>query len=412
MLHLDLSLLDAAQMVQSPVIEGYTRSGARFTAVLDGSFSTTGRISCVLDDLLVDDPWDENRSGFDRDIVHTVFALFDPRAIDQFFFQDFRGLGKAIDGEVLELVGTDLVHKYSPAQVDGLSLSMTTKSAQFSRAAEELARSSQERIALRLDFEHPVPLEAARRKIAAMQSLIEAVGKPSFHYLRELTIYSSNRGEPGSSVVDWWSRGLLGDRGTVPSSKVDPLRSGGIGDRRLGPAGLKELGGLPALLRWVALCDEVPHLLSVLDAHARGLAIDARGSILSLAVGWEHLAARSRGTIESAAWREIAQLLTGDEDRLLLHRQMIELCWNTYLQIKHVALRGGATDNRRAVPDDDHDALALAADFMYSTVLATAFTIAEIPIPNALTQRLFAHDDARGWWPLWTTVAEKYRPAP
>lgn len=411
-LHLDVSPLDAGRVALSTAIEGFTRTGAHFMAVPDDSFTTNGRMSCLLDDLLVGDPWNESHIKFDRDVVHTAFAFFDPRAIDRFFFQDFRGVSMAIDGEVLELVSTDLVHKYSPARSDGLSLSMTTKSAQYSKAAEDLARSSQERIALRLDFESPVSLEEARRKIAAIQSLIEAIGKPGFNYLRELTIYSSEHNEPASAVVDWWSRGLLGDRGTVPSLDRDPLRSGGVGDGRLGPAGLDELGGLSALLKWIALCDEVPHLLSVLDAHARGLEIDARGAIVSLAVGWEHLAARSRGTIEPAAWREIAQLLTDDDDRLLIHRQMVELCWNTYLQIKHVALRGGAADSRRTIPDDDHEALALAAEFMYSTLLATAFAVAEIPIPDVLTQRLFAHDDHRGWWPEWTTVADKHSPAP
>lgn len=407
-LHLDLSLLDTAQLLRSPDIEGYTRNGADFTAVLESSFTTNGRVSCALDDLLVDDPWAEDRTGFDRDVVHSVFAFFEPRAVDQFFFQDFRGIGMAVEGEALELVGTDMVHKYPSAQQDGTTLSLTTKSAQYSRAAEAVARSSQERIGLRFDYETPVRLEEARRTIAAVRSLLEAVGKPAHGYLRELTIHSSKSGEPASTVVDWWSRGLLGDRGTVPGPEADPLRRGGFGDTRLGPAGLEELGGLSALLRWIALCDEVPHLLSVLDSHARGLALDARASILSLAVGWEHLAARSRGSVESAAWREIAQLLTEGKDHLGIHRHMIELCWHTYLQIKHVALRGGAGDSRRAIPDDDHDAIGLAAEFMYATLLAAAFTMARIPIPDVLAQRLFAHDDRHGWWPEWTAVTETY----
>ncbi|MGP9707045.1 hypothetical protein [Brachybacterium sp. AOP24-D1-21] len=407
-LHLDLSPLDSAQLLQQRRIEGYTRNVARFTATLNGSFTTNGRFTCALDDLLVEVPWDEDRGGFDRDVVHSAFAFFDPRAVDQFFFQEFLALGTAVDGEVISLDNADLAHKYTPAHAKNLAISLTTRSALYGPAADVLSRSNYERVCLRMDFTEPTDLDTARRKIAAVQSLIEAIGKPGPHYLRELSVLSSEPGTEGLSIVDWWSKVLLGERGAVPNSDGDPLRSGGFSDGRLGPTGLKELGGLAALGRWIDLCDDVPHLLSVLDAQSRGFALDARASILSLAVGWEHLAAHSRGAVEQAAWREISALVTDAKEYLEVHRQMIELCWNTYTKIKHVALRGGESDSRATIRDDDHESLELAAEFMYLATLAAAFKIADIPDPYPVTFRLFAHDDERGWWPQWTEVATTY----
>src|SRR5699024_10439261 len=199
-LHLDLSPLNSAQLLQQRRIEGYTRNVARFTATLNGSFTTNGRFTCALDDLLVEVPWDEDRGGFDRDVVHSAFVFFDPRAVDQFFFQESQALGTAVDGEVISLDNADLAHKYTPAHAKNLAISLTTRSALYGPAADVLSRSNYGRVCLRMDFTEPTDLDTARRKIAAVQSLIEAIGKPGPHYLRELSVLSSEPGTEGLSI--------------------------------------------------------------------------------------------------------------------------------------------------------------------------------------------------------------------
>ena len=240
----------------------------------------------------------------------------------------------AIDGEVLELVSTDLVHKYSPARSDGLSLSMTAKSLSIQR---QRRTSSQQPGADRPapGFRSPVSLEEARRKIAAIQSLIEAIGKPGIQLPSSSRSTHRSTASPLPAVVDWWSRaGCSENRGTVPSLTGIRSAAAASGTDGSDPQSSTNLGALCAP-KWIALCDESSSSTLRPRCPRRGLEIDARGRSSRLP-SVEDISQHAHAARSSPPRGERSQLLTDDDDRLLIHRQMVELCWNTYLQIKHV----------------------------------------------------------------------------
>lgn len=403
-LHLDMPLTEALEIQNRPYLHGFTRNGSHFVATKGDSFHTMGRVTVSLDDLVIELPEHDKATRFHKDLVRTVFVFFDPVGVDDFFFKDFHGISYALDGQPLTLSGGHLVDKYAPETLDDLTLSLTTRSALYIDS-DSISHSTSERICLRLDFDQPTVRSEVRRKIASIQTLIEAIGRPTHRYLRELFLLTESVEDHPVEPVEWWSRGLLGDRRTVPDRQHDPLRSGGFADSRPPAACLHEMGDLAALAQWTQLCERVPHLLSVLDTYRQGLAIDARSTILSLAVAWEHLAAYSRGSAQDAAWREIKDLVTRQSEDREIHGEMIELCWNTYLQIKHVTLR---SSNRVTIPDSDPESQDAAAEFMYFTVLYAAFELAGISQPYPVEFNLFARDEDK-WWPEWTRVADKYR---
>lgn len=409
MLHLDLNLREWMDLVSAPTISGFTRSGERFTAELSATFGTNGRVTVALDDLVVG-PWEDHSArAVENGQVRAVFAFFEPRAVDDLFFRNLRPVSWSIDGEGLASTNLDLIDHYQPSAVPGThwGLSLTTKSALYADAAASISRSPQERLCLVLRYDTAEELATSRRHVSALQTLIEAVGSPQPRYLRELSLLLADPDGGSDIPADWWASSLLRHRGALHDTGPESPRIPRTRGDELTGIGLDELGGLLALQRWVLLCETVPHLLSVLDSHHRGLTVDSRASVLSLAVGWEHLAARSRGAAAAAAWREIANLLRDGDDTSGHTEQMIELCWNTYLKIKHVELSGGESDARATIADDDRASLDLAAQFMHHTVLAAAFTLAGIPVPGDLERRIYLTEFAEEQSP-WTRVVSTY----
>ncbi|MDN5895931.1 MAG: hypothetical protein L0H93_18140 [Nocardioides sp.] len=409
-LHLDMGHDEWMTLLMRRSIEGRTREGSDFTAVLDGSFFTNGRITVALDDLLVSNPYERPDETFDSRHVRTLELALDPQAVGEFFVRDEHDLDHLRTEELIGRRIDDLVDLYDPVSMRCHGRSTTlTLSAAYSVAASAIdgfSGRNRMRLRLRWESESTIDLDTARREVTAMLCLIDAVGRPRGNPLRELRVESSAPEGSRPAAMDWWSKSLLGARGSSAVTGADPLRSGGTNGASPVLAGLGELGGLSALVKWVALCDRVPHLLSVLDAHHHGFAIDARASILSLAVGWEHLAEASRGEAKEEAWKEIRDLLAPTEGGDGSFEKMIELCWYTYLEIKHVRLRK-MTNN--SIPAKDGRALGIASEFMYCTVLAAAFALAGIPIPGSLQGRLSAFPE-NGWTPEWHWVVAENPP--
>lgn len=409
-LHLDMGHDEWMALLRRRSIEGRTREGSDFSAVLDGSFSTNGRITVALDDLLVENPYERSEEAFDNRHLHTIELALDPQAVGGFFAGHHHDLDPFRTDELIGRRIDDLVALYEPVttQSHGRSTTLALAAAYSSAASaiDVFSGRNRMRLLLRWESDPRIDLDVARRGVAAMLCLIDAVGRPRGNPLRELTVESSATEVSPPAVRSWWSKSLLGARDASAVTGADPLRSGGTNGASGVVAGLDEIGGLSAFVHWVALCDRVPHLLSVLDAHHHGFAIDARASILSLAVGWEHLAEASRGAAKEEAWKEIRDLLALKKGVGGSFEKMIELCWHTYLEIKHVRLR---KTTRNTIPAEDRLALGIASDFMYSTVLAAAFALAGIPIPGSLQGRLSAFPES-GWTPEWHWVVGRYPP--
>lgn len=413
-LHIDENIRGQIELANSrdSEISGYTRMGQSFSAEFVASYCTNGRLTLVLDDLVVG-PIEKNYdNAVKNSTVKSVVMFCDQRSLDGFFLESATGFGYAIDGVGIKSSNLDSIINNFPATGNHEeswipAVSVMRRSQMHEDIGTAMAGSDQERLCIILTYENEASLAGARRHVSIIQSLIDAVGRPGEKYLHDLGLVLKDPDSDSTVRAEWWSSVILRRRSEYLNIGNSSPRIPSLKRQSRIMMDLSELGGLRAIQQWILLCEKVPHLLSVLNSREGTVAIDSRAEMLSLAVGWEHLAAYSRGTARSAAWREIYRVLSESDGEDVLMKKMIEMCWNTYLKIKHVELAGGGEDARVAIDDNDVDSLDLAAEFMYHTVLAGSFSLAGLRLPPDFDRYIHFHE-ASPYTSRWVSVVNKY----
>lgn len=314
--------------------------------------------------------------------VNKICIGFSPEKMHRFFASKGNLSQYALeDGRLVHPANSSVLNDLKPAESDSGGLRVRAypySSGYFESIAAEVAASSLERSCVEVGFHSPVDLGTAKATVTALEVLIRALHSPDEGFLEDLWLATGDGEIPDQS---WFTRHFPAQSA---ASRVHhrPLR-------RTSPIMLYELESLEGIASWLAFCRNAHQVLTALHTHQFGFTPDDRSAVALLAVGWEHVA---RLYSPDDRPRDAVHRLSCDafgEDPMI--KNLVDLSWHTYLQIKHVSL-GGA--GRIPLDWDDSPGHRELSDFMYTVLLVISLRAAGM---ESAASRITSEITYMGW---------------